>query len=76
MRMIHLEHQAQANYYALSALGPNFPCIPDELIQEMVDAPPQNSHPHFKDRLAQLGVERRFGGSIWSYYEEMVSSGL
>jgi len=76
MRMIHLEHQAQMNYYALSALGPNFPSIPDELIQEMIDAPPQNTHPHFKDRLAKLGVTRRLGGSLWPYLEELVSPGL
>ena len=73
-RMIHLEHQAQMNYYALSALGPNYPSIPDELIQEMEDAPPQNTHPHFKQRLAQIGQTRRPG--IWAYMQEQVLGGM
>ncbi len=79
MRMIHLEHQAQMNYYALSALGPNFPCVPDELIEELVVGQNNAALPHFKDRAAELakaGFARRLGGNIWGYLEEMVTPGL
>ena len=75
-RMMHLEHQAEMNYYALSALGPNFPAIPDELIEEMVIGQNNAELPHFKERaeaLRQAGFTRRLGGNIWGYLEEMVS---
>jgi ribulose-5-phosphate 4-epimerase/fuculose-1-phosphate aldolase len=74
LRMIHLEHQAEMNYYALSALGPNFSAIPDELIEEMVVGQDNRTLPHFKDRLAQLGSTRRLG--IWPYLAEMASQGM
>jgi ribulose-5-phosphate 4-epimerase/fuculose-1-phosphate aldolase len=79
MRMIHLEHQAQMTYYALSAMGPNFQYIPDNLIEELIIGQNNAALPHFKERAEYLsahGFSRRIGGNIWGYLEEMVSPGL
>lgn len=74
MAMIHLEHQAQMSYYALSALGPDYASIPDELLEEMATAAPNTALPHFKDRLAEIGPVRRLG--IWPHLQEMAMQGM
>jgi ribulose-5-phosphate 4-epimerase/fuculose-1-phosphate aldolase len=72
MRMIHLEHQAEMTYYAVSAFGPNHASIPEAALEEMAQG--SGPLPHFKDRLADIGPVRRFG--IWPHLEEMAEQGM
>ncbi len=75
MRMIHLEHQAEMTYHAVAAMGPNHPTIPDELLEEMANAPnAMRDYPHFRERYEQVAPLRN--GRIWEYYTEIVSQGL
>jgi len=74
LNTMHIEHQAQMTYYALSAMGPNFKAVPDEVIEEMVTF--RQPLPHFQERLAQLGDRRGQFGGIWPYLAEQVSAGL
>lgn len=75
MNMLRLEEQARMNYYALSAVGPDYPCIPDALIDEMSNRTPLAELPHFKAPLARVGGRSRVGG-VWQYYTAEVSKGL
>ena len=50
------------HYYALSALGPNYPSIPDALIAEMAGRTPLAELPHFKGPIARASGEPRVGG--------------
>jgi hypothetical protein len=69
------EEQARMNYYALSALGPNYPSIPDALIAEMSDRTPLPELPRFQDPIGRLSGEPRVGG-VWQYYTAEVSKDL
>ena len=73
MAMINLEHQAEMNYYAFCAEGPNHNRIPDELIGEMVGRG-GFSEPHFKARTDKIGQPKATG--IWAYYTELVSKDM
>ncbi len=64
MAMMHLEHQAQMNYYACSIAGPDHARIPEELIEEFFQWKPL-SEPHFQRAVARVGRPDT-GGSIWS----------
>jgi hypothetical protein len=75
MHMLQLEEQARLNYYALSALGPNYPAIPQALIAEMSGRTPLAELPHFKDPIARASKEPRVGG-VWQYYTAEVSKDL
>jgi ribulose-5-phosphate 4-epimerase/fuculose-1-phosphate aldolase len=75
MHMLQLEEQARLNYYALSALGPNYPSIPEALIAEMSGRTPLAELPHFKEPIARASREPRIGG-IWQYYTAEVSKDL
>ncbi|MSQ11006.1 MAG: class II aldolase/adducin family protein [Dehalococcoidia bacterium] len=75
MNMLHLEEQAKMNFYALSAFGPNYKAIPDELIAEMSNRIPLAEVPHFKEPIAKAKGQPRVGG-VWAYYAEMVSKDL
>jgi ribulose-5-phosphate 4-epimerase/fuculose-1-phosphate aldolase len=75
MNMLHLEEQARMNYYALSALGPNYPSIPDTLVSEMSGRTPLAELPHFQDPIGRLSGELRVGG-VWQYYTAEVSKDL
>jgi hypothetical protein len=60
-------------------MGPNFQYVPDNLIEELIIGQNNAALPHFKERaeaLANAGFQRRLGGNIWGYLEEMVSPGL
>jgi ribulose-5-phosphate 4-epimerase/fuculose-1-phosphate aldolase len=70
--MVHLEHQARLSYRAYSAAGPDYPCIPDELLEEMAAAPSPHTEPHLRDRAAAIGNPRRAG--IWPYLTEIASA--
>ena len=72
-RMVHLEHQAEMNYHAYSAAGPNHPVIPDELVGEVIRSRPFDG-PHFQAAIAKHGMPRY--NSIWNYLRSLVSPGL
>jgi ribulose-5-phosphate 4-epimerase/fuculose-1-phosphate aldolase len=69
MTMYTLEEQARLNYQALAALGPDYPCIPDELLNE--PNPPRTEMPHFKESETVLGSGPRVGG-VWAHYTELI----
>lgn len=75
MHMLRLEEQARMNYYALSAMGPDYPSIPDALIDEMFGRTPLAELPHFKEPLARVAGRPRVGG-VWQYYSAQVSKDL
>jgi ribulose-5-phosphate 4-epimerase/fuculose-1-phosphate aldolase len=75
MHMLQLEEQARMNYYALSALGPDYPAKPEVLIAEMSDRTPLAELPHFQDPIARTSGRPR-GGGVWQYYTAEVSKDL
>jgi ribulose-5-phosphate 4-epimerase/fuculose-1-phosphate aldolase len=72
MNMLHLEEQARMNYYALSAFGPDYPSLPEELVQEVLHAPSYADLPHFKDVFARSQGQPRVNG-VWQYYTAQVA---
>ncbi len=75
MNMLQLEVRARMNYYALSALSPNDPPIPDALIAELSGRTPLAELPHFKDPIARASGQPRVGG-VWQYYTVEVSKDM
>jgi ribulose-5-phosphate 4-epimerase/fuculose-1-phosphate aldolase len=75
MNMLHLEEQARMNYQALSALGPDYPSLPQSFIDEMHDRVPMGELPHFHDAFARAKGQPRVGG-VWQYYTAQVSQDL
>jgi ribulose-5-phosphate 4-epimerase/fuculose-1-phosphate aldolase len=75
MHMLQLEEQARMNYYALSALGPNYPAIPEALIAELSGRTPLAELPHFQDPISRASGQPRVGG-VWQYYTAEVSKDL
>jgi L-fuculose-phosphate aldolase len=73
MSMARLEEQARMNYYAFSAMGPDYPRIPDALINEITDRPNVEELDHFKDALA--GGPPQMGGQ-WNYHVTEAARGL
>jgi L-fuculose-phosphate aldolase len=71
--MLQLEEQARMNYYAYCAMGPEYPCIPDRLIDEMTARPPLQSLPHFRDVLHGRAPQR---DGIWNYRVSRISQDL
>ena len=69
MSMARLEYQALLNWKLYCAAGPNYPYIPDELINEAMDRPEMEELPHF----AQRGVRIKRGGNRWELLTEIVS---
>jgi ribulose-5-phosphate 4-epimerase/fuculose-1-phosphate aldolase len=68
--MIHLEHQAEMNYYAYAAAGKEHPFVPRELVMESSEsAGSQFELPHFKEAIAKAGAPL-YGGVWRSWYEE------
>ena len=70
LSMIQLEEQARMNYLAFSAMGPDYPRLSDELIEEITDRAPLYDLPHFKDVLKGRGPQR---DGIWNYRVSLVS---
>jgi len=70
MAMIHLEHQAEMNYYAYLAEGPNHSRIPAGNVDEMMRHR-SFTQPHFVARTDVTGMPRATG--IWEYYTQLVS---
>jgi ribulose-5-phosphate 4-epimerase/fuculose-1-phosphate aldolase len=73
--MLHLEEQARMNYQALCALGPDYPSLPQELVDEVRNRPPMSELPHFREVFARINGQPRVGG-LWQYYTSQVAEGL
>ena len=73
--MLQLEEQARMNYQALCALGPDYPSLPQELVDEVRNRPPLSELPHFRDVFARINGQPRVGG-LWQYYTSQVAEGL
>ncbi len=73
MAMIHLEHQAEMNYYAYLAEGKDHSRIPAENVQEMMRHQ-SFTQPHFKARTDVTGMPKATG--IWGYYTQLVSTDM
>lgn len=70
-----LEEQAKMNWYAYCAAGPDYPKIPDDLVQEnFYGGIPFEDLPHFKGLAADSHRERR--NAVYSHYAEIVSRDL
>ena len=75
MNMLHLEEQARMNYQALSALGVDYPSLPQANIDEMHNRQPMSELPHFKEVFARAKGQPRVGG-VWQYYTAQVAQDL
>ena len=70
MNMVQLEEQARMNWFARCAYGPDYPYIPDALIDEFHDGVPTFELPHFQ--VATPSGGHRPGG-VWAYYTDLVT---
>lgn len=75
MNMLQLEEQAKMNYQALSALGVDYPSLPQGLIDEMHSRGPMGELPHFRESFERAKGQPRVGG-VWQYYTAQVSQDL
>lgn len=75
MNMLHLEEQARMNVWALSAVGSDYPSVPDASIDEMFSRGDMAQLPHFREPFAAARGMPRVNG-VWQYYVEQVSKGL
>jgi ribulose-5-phosphate 4-epimerase/fuculose-1-phosphate aldolase len=73
--MLQLEEQARMNYQALAALGPDYPSLPEALIDEIRNRPPMSELPHFREVFARSNGQPRVGG-LWQYYTNLVAQDL
>jgi L-fuculose-phosphate aldolase len=72
--MIHLEHQAQMNYYAYTVAGKDHPYVSRELVMEFAaSSDSQWELPHFKQAVAQAGMPV-YGGVWQAWYEDAAAS--
>jgi L-fuculose-phosphate aldolase len=71
--MLQLEEQARMNYYAYCAMGPEYPSIPEALIDEMTNRPALHTLPHFQAVLQGRAPQR---DGIWNYRISRVSHDL
>lgn len=71
--MLQLEEQARMNYLAYCVLGPEYPSISDELIDEISNRAPLYELPHFRDVLKGRPPRRE---GIWNYRVSRVSQEL
>jgi ribulose-5-phosphate 4-epimerase/fuculose-1-phosphate aldolase len=73
--MIHLEHQAQMNYYAFCAAGADHPYISREKVLEFSANPGgQFELPHFKQAIAKAGMP--IYGGVWQAWFEDAAANL
>lgn len=73
--MQRLEEQARMNFQALAVMGPDHPRIPDALVDEMINRPPQGSYPHFKSLMERIGGNPPRNG-LWNSYKKKVSGDM
>jgi ribulose-5-phosphate 4-epimerase/fuculose-1-phosphate aldolase len=70
--MIHLEHQAEMNFYAYNMAGPEHPYVSRELVIEFGSGGGYMVEPHFKQAVEKAGQPRYNG--VWnSWYEDAAS---
>lgn len=79
--MLHLEHQAEMNYYACAVGGMDHSYVPDQLIDEgagsygsMHQFGAHYELPHFKHAVQKAGMPKHNG--VWGYWSQMVSRDL
>jgi ribulose-5-phosphate 4-epimerase/fuculose-1-phosphate aldolase len=70
MTMILLEHQAEMNYHAYCAAGPDYP-RPSELVEEMARLRGLDE-PHMEASAKQIDVRPREGNAVYDYLSELV----
>jgi ribulose-5-phosphate 4-epimerase/fuculose-1-phosphate aldolase len=75
MNMLQLEEQARMNYLALSALGPDYPSLPQSNLDELHSRTPMGDLPHFRAAFAAAQGQPRVGG-VWQYYTAQVSQDI
>jgi L-fuculose-phosphate aldolase len=63
--MAQIEEQARMNYLALAAMGPQYPRLPGDLVEEMFNREPLWEQPHFRDVLKGRPANRE---GIWAYH--------
>ena len=73
--MLQLEEQARMNYWGLVAKGSDHPYIPDALVNEMSDRPPQHEYPHFKELMHRIGGNPPRDG-VWNSYKKKVQGNM
>ena len=74
MNMLHLEEQAKMNWYAFSAMGPNYSRVSAALVDESFAQPAPTDLPHF-GHVSSEGTASAISGA-WNYYAHMVSRDL
>jgi ribulose-5-phosphate 4-epimerase/fuculose-1-phosphate aldolase len=72
--MLQLEEQARMNWYAYCAAGPNYPRVPDALLDEATNRTKVSELPHFKELIGGRGQPRVNG--VWMYYSELAAQGM
>jgi ribulose-5-phosphate 4-epimerase/fuculose-1-phosphate aldolase len=79
--VLHLEHQAEMNYYAYAAAGKDHPYVPDELVKECFTSwgslnqfGAQWELPHFVQAVEKAGRPKHNGA--WEHWSAMVSQDL
>ena len=70
MGMAQLEEQAQMSYLAYCAEGKDYTCLPNDLLDEMINRPPLYEQAHFKDVLSGRAPQR---DGIWNYQKRAAS---
>jgi ribulose-5-phosphate 4-epimerase/fuculose-1-phosphate aldolase len=75
MNMLQLEEQARMNYYALSAMGPDYPSLPQAFLDEIRERGPMGDLPHFRESFARAHGQPRVGG-VWQYFTAQVAQDL
>jgi len=70
MGMAQLEEQAQMSYLAYCAEGKDYTCLPNDLLDEMINRPPLYEQAHFKDVLSGREPQR---DGIWNYQKRAAS---
>ena len=68
---MQLEEQAKMNWYAYCAAGPDYPSIPDDLIDEMTNRAKPSELPHFIEPMKERAPV--VGEGVWTHYAEIVS---
>jgi len=70
-----LEEQAKMNWYAYCAAGPNYPTIPQDLVDQVFAGTiPFEQLPHFAGQNADQ--HRQAGNAVFNHYAEIVSRDL
>jgi ribulose-5-phosphate 4-epimerase/fuculose-1-phosphate aldolase len=72
--MIHLEHQAEMNYYATAMAGPDHSYVSREKVIEFGSGPGYFELPHFQQAVAKAGMPKH--GGVWAAWYETAAGEL